>query len=215
MAYEQELYRVDVGAESVVHEVVDFGAIAHIVRTDNNELALATAHGLFIRDAAGNYTHVSLRDTGPVVGVDDVAFEASQGLVAVTSDRVVRFDGETAREVTTLGAAEAPRVVAVVEGGDIVVGHVESLTRLSTVGPLAFETDIAPLFDEYCMSCHAADNDMGVPAIPLTDRESAIQLEDRVLARTTALQMPPPGSPPLSDEQLQKLVDWYDQLGEE
>lgn len=87
-------------------------------------------------------------------------------------------------------------------------------------GALSFEADIHPIFENTCSPCHA---DQGIAGVKIGDAdvaaalESAIDFEDRVLARIEMGTMPPPcggGAPGdagcIGEDDFADLQAWYE-----
>jgi mono/diheme cytochrome c family protein len=84
----------------------------------------------------------------------------------------------------------------------------------STNAPTYFE-DVKPIFDGYCVDCHAAD---GGISFPLTTYESTAAIAALIAEEVAEKRMPPWGAEPghtplkfdvsLSEEQIDLVVDW-------
>ena len=73
-------------------------------------------------------------------------------------------------------------------------------------GALTYDTGIGALLDERCSPCHAAG---GVEASRLlTDYIHAKGLQMSIGSQLVSCSMPPVGSPQLSSDERQQILDW-------
>ncbi len=74
-------------------------------------------------------------------------------------------------------------------------------------GALTYDTGIGALLDERCSPCHAAG---GVEAstLLLTDYDHARGAQTSIGSQLVTCSMPPAGSPQLSSDERQQILDW-------
>ena len=71
---------------------------------------------------------------------------------------------------------------------------------------LTYDTGIGALLDERCSPCHAAG---GVEAsVPLTDYDHAMREYMSIGSQLVTCSMPPAGSPQLTIDERQQILDW-------
>lgn len=218
-AFGARLYEVDKATKSARPIEGEFGNISAIACSPlacppGSVMLFATDKGLLERGASGEYVHYPLAEDGdpplPVLAIAlDESRQRSYALVADASVRLlVRIaPGSVPAALATLEPSDAASSMAVDKAGDVWVFEGGSATRFATGTPLSFAADVAPVFDEYCNSCHE-DGANGAPTIDFTDYGQALLHADKALERMKEGTMPPPGSPAVPKEQLQLITDW-------
>jgi len=72
--------------------------------------------------------------------------------------------------------------------------------------PPSYQTDIAPIIEHSCLSCH--DTDKVASARLLTDYNSLFTLRTQILNQVSDCSMPPPEGAPLTDTERATLLGW-------
>lgn len=83
-----------------------------------------------------------------------------------------------------------------------------------------YDEEVTPLFEQYCLDCHAGDEaEAGVDLAGWESGAAAAaadeELWDRVMKRISAREMPPEGSPKPSNQQINVVQRWIEELPKE
>ncbi len=212
VAYGSTFYRLDTDAVTVTQEVLDFGDIRALEVGPGDSLLLATDRGVFERASNGAYRQFTLSDTDVPAAADDLVFDPKEGTYAVTSAGVVRLSSEGDGVPVGVAALDKTNAVRVAGGDDFGVLWIadgENLNGVQLGTPLSFATDVTPVFEAFCMSCHAAPGSNGAPAVDFLDYDVAVARKVQVVQRVGTSQMPPASAPALHADSLQILLRWY------
>ena len=218
-AWGSRLYEVDKAAglaELIALELGDIHEIACATQAcaPGTSLYFATDRGLVERSPAGEYTRYTLAAEGqPGVRVATFALDGKKSrLYAVTeaegAPALVRImAGALPEEVTPLDPSTMANASAADGEGNMWVFTGGTAKRFATGKPLGFASDIAPIFGEYCSTCHG-EGIKGAPTIDYSDYDVMLSKANIALKRITDGSMPPPNNPPMPKEQAQLFVDW-------
>ncbi|MBM4376960.1 MAG: c-type cytochrome [Deltaproteobacteria bacterium] len=219
VAYDARLHEID-RATLQTHRVggelgrITAMACSTLACPPGSVIAIGTDAGLLERGADGRYALYTLAAEGETpLAVRALALdEVSQRLYALaeagsTAVLVRVLTGARPTLVASIDATQAASTLAVDKTGDVWAFYGGVATRFATGSPLSFASDIAPVFQTYCASCHEKGTN-GAPAKDFTDYETAVALGAKVLERLKDGSMPPPGSPPMPKEQLALIAEW-------
>lgn len=203
-AFGGTLYEITTSDKSVTRVLHDFGAIVDVAPGLDGVVFVASDQGLFRRDDATSYTHFTLADGAARTAVTATAFDPQQGLYALTADGVLLAGADSPAGVVELAAS----AVSVDDFGRVWLAQDGALSGFDLGTPLSFDSDIKPILDGACMSCHAEPGSNAAPPIDFTDYATAVSYVDDILQRVSNGTMPPPGEGEISAQQLELIVRW-------
>ncbi|HVR60906.1 MAG TPA: hypothetical protein VMU50_03355, partial [Polyangia bacterium] len=103
-------------------------------------------------------------------------------------------------------AALVPAVGCGGHGGPT-VNCPQDLPAACPTTPPSFASDVKPIYDSVCTSCHAPGGQMG--SVPLTTYAQIFGRRTTELTQIYDCVMPPVNGPPLSDAQRTTLMTWF------
>ncbi|MEZ4311764.1 MAG: hypothetical protein R3F14_27350 [Polyangiaceae bacterium] len=209
VAYPGTVREIDLEANEARELPFDLGAVRGMARGGEKVVYFATDQGLFSRGEDGDYTHLPLSGEADPVAVDTVLVDP-EGPLAITASHVIRLPAEGAPQaVATLDGSDEPHLAAADDVGLVWVGGGGSLSGFVLGSPVGFEADVAPVLDEYCMTCHTDPGVNGAPGLDLLDFDTTKEKASLIVQRIAAGQMPPPGATPLPAEKYELILRWY------
>lgn len=91
-----------------------------------------------------------------------------------------------------------------------------NLSLLSLLGASEFELEVRPFLEKHCLRCHGGEKTKGhidfSEIKSMSDAESHHELWEAVAAVIEDQEMPPDDEPPLSDDELALLPNWYQKV---
>jgi len=211
IAFGGSLYTVDLNSKRASLVDYDFGNINALLTGPGGVLQLATSQGLYERVSDDEFVQYTLADGSAVAEVHDVVLDPKQGSFAVTSSGVLLASGGAIPiGAATLPESTAPRVLAFDDIGNLWVGDDQTVHAFKLGTPLSFETDIKPILDEYCMSCHGDPPKDNTPGVDFNDYGTSVEYAAAIVLRVGTGQMPPAGSPPVSPENFEMIKRWHE-----
>ena len=161
---------------------------------------VATDGGLWELSSESEWRLYPLSDGVPAAVQAVAAYD--DHAVVVADRRVISTD-----PLVTLATLDGPAAGIAVQSGDIWVAVGSELVGLLVGEVPSFKADVLPILEAACNGCHG--DGVGGPKHDLADYETVVSLADQVIARVTTGQMPPAGTPALTEDQLETLVRWY------
>lgn len=209
VAYAGGVHEVDLEKGEALPLPYDLGEVRAMARGGEKTVYFASDQGLFVRGEDGAYTQFTMSGSGEPSPVETVLVDP-EGLLAVIGSGVVRLSEEgKPQAVATLSPGAEPRRAAADDVGLVWVGGGGSLSGFLLGKPAGFESDVAPVLAEHCMTCHTAPGVSGAPALDMLDYETAKDKASLIVQRIAAGQMPPAGSPALPAEKYEVVLRWY------
>lgn len=228
VAFGAAVYELDTTKLTVSELSLETNGVIAMSPLFGGGLAIATKRGLFERTASGEFIHYTLSDGDEPAALSGLAPEPNGGAYAAVGDQLLHVraaqppvavatlppegDGDThAPASETLGDGPST-FIAADDAGGVWVARGRSLLRLELgpgcdEAPPHFATHAAPVFAKYCAGCHSTGQ-KGAPVIAFDVYATALEYADTALSRVYAGEMPPLGSPPLSQDDAAALAHW-------
>jgi hypothetical protein len=209
VAFGDALYEIDTAAAIAWRVPLELGAVHAMALGPGGIAWLATDAGLVARNGAAYTLHTLSADESGVA-VADVALDPKEGLYAATAIGVVvvRADGALDGMVPLEPPAESRRLTTD-DAGNVWLGEGTAVTGWTLGTPISFETDVSPVFEQYCMPCHTAPGANEAPPVDFLDHEVAVSYRPQVTQRLATGLMPPASATPLPAESYELILRWY------
>ncbi len=204
VAYGAALFELGTAGWTYREVPAAIGVVDTMLGSDaTGQLVAAGADGLLVRDRDGYYRRYN--DLG---GVTALALDGAGIVYAQGPGGVVRVDpsGPTGMAPAPTGSA-ASVGLALDRDGHTWLAQGSELVRLGTGRFVSFATDIAPILEAHCASCHG--DGASAPWRDFENYDLAFAMADAIFTRVSTGLMPPKPEPALTAAEYDLLVRWY------